>query len=191
MAQDPYLNRGLAFQSTIDRGLADFASTKNVSVDYGHGATSGAPSLKAEGKNHREYVQANLSSGHDNLCVEVEVKATSLATSTTLIRFQNTYQHIIGRLYVAPTTRELWVLSDTTGQKRSTGATLQLGVWHNVELCGSTGANGRWQVYLDGSQVLNWQTANGSWPVTQFRLGQSGKGTFLVRFDDVVARAAG
>jgi hypothetical protein len=74
------------------------------------------------------------------------------------------------------------------GAKRATGVTLSLNRWYDLEFCGSVGPQGNWQVHVDGSRVLDWDVANGGWSIRQFRLGQSGAASFVVRYDDVSAQ---
>ena len=188
MALDPYLNDGLWFQSGFERRLSDFPQRRRVTIDTGQGNNSGSPSAVARAAGTSSFLQANLGGSHDAMCVATSVKLSSVASKATILRFQSSNLRPIGRLFVEPGTRELWVRSEMKGIKRATGARLALGRWYEVELCGSIGAGGSWQVYLDGSKVLDWQVANGGMLIRQFRLGQSGAATFVMRFDDVVAR---
>ncbi len=188
MALDPYLNDGLTFQSGFDRGFADFPKKKNVTIDNGQGDDSGSPSAMARAAGTAAYLQGNFGGAYDAMCVATSVKLSAASTNATLMRLQNSNVRPIGRLFVKPGTRELWVRTDMTGKKRATGVTLSLNRWYDIEFCGSVGPDGSWQVYVDGSQALDWQVANGGWLIRQFRLGQSGAGSFVVRYDDVAAQ---
>ena len=188
MALDPYLNNGLTFQSGFDRGLSKFAKKKNVTVDTGQGDDTGAPSAVASATGKASYLQANFGAAYNAMCVATSVKLSSVPSNTTLLRLQNSSERLIGRLFVKTGTRELWVRADKKGKKRPTGVRLSLNRWYDIELCGSVGAEGSWQVSVDGSQVLDWQVANRGWLIKQFRLGQSFAGTFVVRYDDVSAQ---
>jgi hypothetical protein len=188
MALDPYLNDGLTFQSGFDHGFADFPKKKNVTIDNGQGDDSGSPSAMARAAGTAAYLQGNFGGAYDAMCVATSVKLSAASTNATLMRLQNSNVRPIGRLFVKPGTRELWVRTDMTGKKRATGVTLSLNRWYDIEFCGSVGPDGSWQVYVDGSQALDWQVANGGWLIRQFRLGQSGAGSFVVRYDDVAAQ---
>lgn len=188
MALDPYLNDGLAFQSGFDRGLSDFSRKKNVTIDTGQGDDTGSPSALARATGTASFLQANFDRGHDSMCVATSVKLSAVSSNATLVRLQNSNVRKIGRLFVMAGTRELWVRADKKGQKRATGVTLSLNRWYNIELCGSVGAGGSWQVHVDGSRVFDWQVANRGRLIKQFRLGQGGAAKFVVRYDDVSAQ---
>jgi hypothetical protein len=188
MALDPYLNGGLTFHSGFDNGFSDFPKKRNVTIDTGQGDDTGSPSAVARASGKASYLQANFGDAYNAMCVATSVRLSAASTNATVLRLQNSNRRPIGRLFVMQGTRELWVRAEMTGNKRATGITLSLNRWYDLELCGSIGPEGSWQVYVDGSRVLHWQVANGGWLIRQFRLGQSGAASFVVRFDDVSAQ---
>ena len=55
--------------------------------------------------------------------------------------------------------RLLTVRSDFAASQQSSGVKLGTG-WHNVELCGTVGSGGTWDLYRDGVKIVNAWTAD-------------------------------
>ena len=59
--------------------------------------------------------------------------------------------------------------------------------WHNVELCGTVGVSGTWDLYRDGVKIVNAWTANtGTTPVGRVEIGKTQAFTATINFDDIV-----
>ena len=63
--------------------------------------------------------------------------------------------------------------------------------WHSIELCGTVGTSGTWDLYRDGAKIVDaWATDTGTAPVGRVEIGDTAAGTFTVNFDDVVVDQA-
>ena len=75
--------------------------------------------------------------------------------------------------------------SDVSGVQRSSGVALGSG-WHNVELCGTVGSAGAWDLYRDGVKIVNgWVANTGSTPIGRIQIGDTAAKTFTANWDDV------
>ena len=69
---------------------------------------------------------------------------------------------------------------------RSSGVALGTG-WHLVELCGTVGAATSWDLYRDGTLIVNdWVANTGTTPVGKIQIGDAVAKTFTVNFDRVI-----
>ena len=58
--------------------------------------------------------------------------------------------------------------------------------WHELELCGTVGAAGTWDLYRDGSKIVNALAANtGTTPVGMIQIGDNVARTMTLNFDHV------
>jgi hypothetical protein len=75
--------------------------------------------------------------------------------------------------------------SDVSGIQQSTGVALGSG-WHTIELCGTVGAAGTWDLYRDGVRILNgWVANTGTTPIGRIQIGDTAAKTFTANWDDV------
>jgi hypothetical protein len=86
----------------------------------------------------------------------------------------------------------LLVRSDVSGAQAATGVLLGSG-WHAIELCGTVGASGTWDLYRDGIKILDqWVANTGTTPIGRITIGDTAAKTWGANFDQVVVdQAAG
>ena len=85
-------------------------------------------------------------------------RAVGLRTGTDLFRLRTSTDGAIAKVYVAAN-RRLFIRSDVSGQQVQTSATLPLNGWATVELCGTVGTAGTWDLLVNGTVV-----ATTGWP---------------------------
>ena len=80
----------------------------------------------------------------------------------------------------------LWLKSDVSAAQRSSGVALGTG-WHGIELCGTVGTSGSWDLYRDGVKIVSgWVANTGTTPVGRVEIGDNVAKTFTMNFDDIV-----
>ena len=90
-----------------------------------------------------------------------------------------------GRPDVRQRLRHPFIRSDVSGVTRISGVALGTG-WHTIELCGTVGTAGAWDLYRDGVRIVSTWTANtGAVPVGRLELGNPNAGTWTANFDDI------
>jgi hypothetical protein len=59
--------------------------------------------------------------------------------------------------------------------------------WHSIEVCGTVGSSGLWDLYLDGVKILDsWVADTGTIPIGRVGLGDTTAKTWTADFDQVV-----
>jgi hypothetical protein len=80
----------------------------------------------------------------------------------------------------------MWIKSDVSGLQVSSSTQIGTG-WHQIELCGTVGAIGTWNLYRDGVRIVtNWSANTGTTPIGRVEIGDVSAKTFTANFDDVV-----
>ena len=75
--------------------------------------------------------------------------------------------------------------SDVAGTQQSSSTAIGTG-WHELELCGTVGAAGTWDLYRDGTKIVNaWAANTGTTPVGLIQIGDNAARTMTVNFDHV------
>ena len=91
------------------------------------------------------------------------------------------------KVYVAAN-RKVFIRSDVSSQQWcETSATLPLNGGAMVELCGTVGTAGTWDLMVNGTVVRNYWVANtGTAPVGRVQTGDSANKTWTINYDNVV-----
>jgi hypothetical protein len=109
-----------------------------------------------------------------------------VAGGTDLFRLRTATDGPVIRAYV-DVNRVLRLRNDVTGAQLSSGVTIAVNTWRNLELCGTVGSAGTWSLYVDGVRVVtNWATNVGATPVGRVQIGDTAAKTWSINFDDVV-----
>jgi hypothetical protein len=174
--------------SDFSGGLAGWDRAVGFTVDATGGGAS-PPSARAVVTGGTAILREGLPSPHARLCQQEAVRVTSLSAPVVLARFRTAAGTGVGRLYLTAN-RELAVRSDVSGAQKISTSRLPLGEWHTVQLCGTVGAAGTWQVGLDGASVLSWTANNGTAAIGQVQVGDDGTTTATWSVDDVLVTAA-
>ena len=178
------------FADGFGAGFANWTSVTGLTVDAAQGAPA-APSARAAVVNARASASKTLGSTSSVLCMSERVNLASIGTTTvSLLRLRTASDGAIARVFVN-SARRLALRSDVTGAQLVTTATLPLGSWRSVELCGDTAAGGRLSLYLDGALVGGpWTQSLGTAPFGRVMVGDSEAKTVTVNYDDVVVDTA-
>ena len=178
------------FADGFDGGFTNWTSVTGLTVDAIRGAPS-PPSARAAVVNARASASKALGTTSSVLCMSERVNLTSIGTSTvSLLRLRTAADGAIARVFVN-SARRLTMRSDVTGAQLLTTATLPLGAWRSVELCGDTTGGGRLSLYLDGVLVGGpWAQNLGATPFGRVMVGDSEVKTVTVNYDDIVVDTA-
>ena len=115
---------------------------------------------------------------------ERERHLTGHRPAAVLLRLRTAANGPIARVYLS-STGILSVRSDVSGAQKSSGVALGTG-WHGIQLCGTVGASGSWDLYRDGIKIVTgWVANTGTTPVGRVEIGDDGAKTFTINFDDV------
>jgi len=102
-----------------------------------------------------------------------------------LMRLRTASGGPVARLTVSPA-GVLQIRSDVSGVQLTSGAALAAG-WNDVELCGTVGASGSWDLYLNGTAIVqDWVANTGTTGVGRVEVGDTAAKTWTINFDDVV-----
>ncbi len=72
------------------------------------------------------------------------------------------------------------------GSQIYSGVALGTG-WHNVEVCGTVGTSGTWDLYRDGTKIVDaWVANTGTAPIGRVEIGNAQAVTSTLNFDDVL-----
>lgn len=183
---DPISTIGNIFADSFDGGdFSAWSSVTRLTIDLGNGATS-PPSAMGSVTSQSAFAYTNLPATYSNLCVSEVVNVTTQdANSVVLMRLRTSTGAGISKVFVG-STGVLFVRSDVSTSQRSSLTTLPSG-WNTIELCGTVGSSGTWDLYLNGSQIVSaWTADTGTTPVGRVQIGDDSAKTWTINFDDVV-----
>jgi chitodextrinase len=169
--------------------LANWTGVTRLTIDATQGSTA-APSARAQVSGQSAWAYRTLAGTLDSACMSMNVNAASLGTSTVdLLRLRTVTDGPIVRVF-ASASGILSTRSDVSGIQLSSGVALGSG-WHNLELCGTVGSAGAWDLYRDGVKIVNaWVANTGTTPIGRIQIGDTAAKTFTVNWDDVVLDTA-
>jgi hypothetical protein len=184
-ASDPVTVTSLIFTDDFTSGdLARWTSVTQLAIDGTKGAPT-EPSARGAPSVQPAFANKDFDLTYPFTCASVNVNATSLADSSVdLFRLRTATGGPIVKVLVNPA-GTLFVRSDFAASQQSAGVALRPG-WNNVELCGTVGSAGTWDLYHDGVKVLDaWVADTGTDAVGRFQLGDAADKTWTINFDHV------
>ena len=143
-------------------GFANWTGVTRLTIDASSGSPA-VPSARAQVNANTAWAFKSLSGGpFSSLCMSMNVNAASLGgNQVVLLRLRTASNGPVSRVF-ASAAGQLWVKSDVSGAQISSGVALGSG-WHGIELCGSVGTNTTWDLYRDGTKIVNaWQANTGT-----------------------------
>lgn len=181
---------GLAVGSTLfsdDFASGTFASwsgSTNLTIDPTRGRTA-SPSARAQVTSSPAWAYKTLGTTLTTGCARVGVNVASRGSPyVTLLRLGTAANGNVARVFVN-STGVLWIKSDVSGLQVSSSTPIGTG-WHQIELCGTVGTMGTWNLYRDGVRIVtNWSANTGTTPIGRVEIGDPGAKTFTANFDDV------
>ena len=170
------------FFDDFSAGLAAWATVIRVTVDNTTGNPA-APSAGVQVSQQSAVAAAILPVTLSTICMSGDVNETQFAANV-LMRLRTASDGPILRVSL-DTAGRLRLRSDVSGLQSPAAVPLGTG-WHSVELCGSVGATGAWDLYLDGVKILDkWVADTGTTPVGRINIGDTSAKTWSANFDQV------
>ena len=165
--------------------FGNWTSVTRLTVDGSQGAPT-PPSARGNPAAQSAFAYRDLSAPLANACLSVRVNAASFGgASVDLFRLRTSVGGPLAKVF-ASTTGVLSVRSDFSAAQISSGVALGTS-WHTVELCGTTGATGTWDLYRDGVRIVTaWAADTGPDPIGRIQIGDTAAKTWTVNFDDVI-----
>jgi chitodextrinase len=184
-ASDPVLVSSEAvFADDFSSGdLSSWTSVTRLTIDATQGSAA-APSAQGNPTAQSAFASKTLPATYGAACLSVNVNAAALNGNTDLFRLRTAAGGPIAKAYVNAS-GVLVVRSDVTATQLSSGVALGSG-WHDLELCGTVGVAGAWDLYRDGVKIVNgWVADTGTDPIGRVQVGDTAAKTWTVNFDDV------
>jgi Malectin domain len=183
---DPITTLGVIFADSFDS--ADFSAWTTVtrlSIDPTTGGVA-PPSALANPTAQSAWAALDLVSTYPSACLSVSMQINSLPVTTIdLLRLRTAANGPIARVMLT-STGKLLLNSDVSGLQKATGVALPAG-WNNLELCGTVGSAGTWDLYLNGGKIVDsWVADTGIVPIGRIQIGYNQAATYSLNFDDVV-----
>lgn len=167
--------------------FAKWTVVNRLSIDAATGSAA-APSARADVTGQSAWAGVDVAP-QTSMCASVAFRVSNHDGALDLMRFRTVGNGKLVKV-VLSANDELRFRSDVSGVARGTGALLPSG-WNVVELCGAVGPTSTWDMYLDGTNILNaWTADTGTGSIGRFQIGDNAKKTFAVSFDDVVLDGA-
>jgi hypothetical protein len=165
--------------------MSSWTSVVRTTIDNGDGS-SAPPSARVNPISQTAYAYRDLGTSLSQACVSTRVKITARnGIAVDLFRLRTATGGAVAKVNL-DTAGRLIVRSDFAGTQKASNVTLPSG-WNGVELCGTTGASGTWDLYLNGTQIVTaWAGATGSDGIGRVQIGDTVAKTWTANFDDVV-----
>jgi Laminin G domain len=163
-------------------GLSSWTATR-VTLDNADGSPS-VPSARVQVSGESAFATRVLPVSLASACVSANVNETVFG-GNMLLRLRTTSDGPISRVAL-DASAGLRFRSDVSGVQTDPLATLTAG-WHSIEVCGTVGTSGLWDLYLDGVKILDsWVADTGTIPIGMVGLGDTTAKTWTANFDQVV-----
>jgi hypothetical protein len=164
--------------------FANWTTVKHLVIDGTDGGRK-APSARANPVNAAAWAARDLGDSYGAVCVRFSLSVTAASGSVDLIRLKTATNDGVAKL-VRSSSGSLQIRSDVSGVTRDTGSALPAG-WNKIKLCGTVGAAGTWDLYLNGESILGaWKANTGTTPVGRIQIGSTAPETLTINYDDVV-----
>ena len=175
----------MIFSDDFTAGFANWSGVTNLSIDNTTGGVA-PPSARSQLTSVPDFAFKNLTGSFNNVCMSTRVNVASIGSSTvTVLRLRTAANGNVIRVF-ANQAGVLHVRSDVSGTQKWSGVAIGSG-WHTVELCGTVGANSTWDLYRDGTVIVNdWVANTGTTGVGRVEIGDTLAKIWNVHFDDVV-----
>ena len=173
------------FVDDFSSGFIPWNTATGMTIDGSIGDAQ-APSARVQVNNEAATVSKVLPTSLSSACASFHVNANALVSNSILMRLRTATDGNLLRLFV-DTAGTLRLRSDVSSTQSPATVPLGLGTWHTVEVCGSVGTAGAWNLYRDGVLILNqWVANTGSTPIGRIELGDFNARTWTANFDTVV-----
>jgi hypothetical protein len=174
------------FSDSFDSGsFANWDTWTGLTIDNSTGATA-PPSAHGSVVGQSAFARVNLSAAQSTVCMSEAVNvADQDGNAIDLFRLRTSTGGPIVRLFLSAT-GVIVARSDFASVQFSSGQTLNAG-WNTLEMCGTVGSSSSWDVYRNGTKIINgWTVSSGTTPVGRIEIGDTAAKTWTANYDDVV-----
>ena len=176
------------FVDDFSSGFANWNAVSGIVIDDGVGSPH-APSASVQAVNRAATATKILPQSLSTGCVSFDIRPTSVVSNQVLMRLRTANDGGLLRLYV-DSNRFLRLRSDVSSAGSPVTSRLTLDAWQNIEVCGTVGSSGSWDLYHDGVPVLqSWVANTGTAPIGRVQLGDFNARTWSSHYDFVVVDA--
>jgi Laminin G domain len=176
------------FVDDFSSGFSQWTTVSGMSIDDSTGNPY-APSARVQATSQGVTLTKILPTTLGSACASFDINVTTLTSNVILMRLLTGTGGGIVRVIENPD-GTLSLRSDATGTLMNSGVPLGAG-WHDIELCGTVGLSGTWDLYLDGAQIVNgWVANTGTSPIGRVLLGDYQVKTWTANYDFVVVDQA-
>jgi hypothetical protein len=186
---DPIPVTPAAFADDFAGGLATWTTVTRISVDVASGSAA-APSAQGNPTAQSAFAYVDLASPLAAGCVSANVNVSARSGITLdLLRLRSAGGGALAKVYL-DTQGRLLVRSEFSSTQISSGVVLPSG-WNRLELCGTVGTLGAWNLYLNGAPIVTgWQANTGTNPIARLQIGDTAAKTWTANWDDVIVDTA-
>ena len=175
-----------AFAATIVTdeftNLSAWTATR-ITIDNTIGSPA-APSALAAVTSQSASAWRNLPTTTMTPCMSANINRASGAAD--LFRLRTAANGPIIKVVVVGANGNLQLRSDFGSTTINSNVAIGTG-WHNIELCGTVGSNTTWDLFRDGTEIVNdWVANTGTTPVGRIQIGDTAAKTFTINFDHVI-----
>ena len=155
-----------------------------MTIDGGTGSPA-APSARAQVTAQSAFATKLLTGTFSQVCMSMSVNVTTQGgTAIDLLRLRTAANGPVAKVYLNAQ-GTLLVRSDVAGTQQSSSTAIGTG-WHEIELCGTVGAATTWDLYRDGTRIVNaWAANTGTTPVGLIQIGDNAAHDLTMNFDHV------
>jgi glycosyl hydrolase family 26 len=167
-------------------GFGSWTGVTRLTIDAGAGGVA-APSARAQVTNQSAWAYKTLSTPvTGTVCMSLRANiSTAGSASLVLLRLRTSTDGPVARV-TTNASGVLQIRSDVSGTQKSSGVAMGSG-WHSIELCGTVGTAGSWDLYRDGVRIVTaWVANTGTTPVGRIQIGDNAAKTVTMNIDDVV-----
>jgi hypothetical protein len=189
VGSDPVTVMAATFADDFSAGLSAWTSVTRITSDVGIGSAQ-PPSARGNPTAQSAFAYVNLSSPLTTACVSTQVNITTRnGASLDLIRMRTATGGAIAKAY-ADAQGRLIVRNESSSTQINSLVVAPAG-WNRLELCGTVGSGGAWDLYLNGTRIVNgWISSTGPDPVGRIQIGDTAAKTWTANWDDIIVDGA-
>ncbi len=160
-----------------------FTNTVGLSTDASRFAPGdSAPSVRATPSSAKAYAYRAFGSSETSVCASIAVRLENVGSKAVSPLKLRSSSGVVAQVNIAPT-RKVTVRSTPAKKTYSSGYTLPLNTWVDLQLCVSTGSGGSMSLTVDGAAVRSWSANTGSAPMTRVQVGDNLKKSATYNLD--------
>jgi hypothetical protein len=185
VASEPITVSAATFADDFSGGLSAWSSVTRITSDVGIGSTQ-PPSARGNPTSQSAFAYVSLSAPLTTACVSAQVNITSQnGAAVDLLRLRTATGGAIAKVN-ADAQGRLIVRNEFAGTQINSLTVAPAG-WNRLELCGTAGTGGIWDLYLNGTRIVNsWVSSTGPDPIGRIQIGDTAAKTWTVNWDDVI-----